>query len=79
MKDEMISAVSHEMRTPLTAMLGFTEYLLENEVDAVRMKVYLNTIYKETERLKDLISNFLDLQQINARVAPTVSRRLTLP
>ena len=32
-KDEMISAVSHEMRTPLTAMLGFTEFLLDNEVD----------------------------------------------
>ena len=31
MKDEVISAVSHEMRTPLTAMLGFTEFLLENE------------------------------------------------
>lgn len=69
MKDEMISAVSHEMRTPLTAMLGFTEYLLENEVDAAQQKVYLNTIYKETERLKDLIGNFLDLQQINARLA----------
>ena len=33
MKDEMISAVSHEMRTPLTAMLGFSEFLLENRVD----------------------------------------------
>jgi signal transduction histidine kinase len=32
MKDEMISAVSHEMRTPLTAMLGYTEFMLNNEV-----------------------------------------------
>ncbi len=69
MKDEMISAVSHEMRTPLTAMMGFTEYLLENEVDTAQQKVYLKTIYRETERLGDLISNFLDLQQINARLA----------
>ncbi|ACM18400.1 response receiver histidine kinase [Geotalea daltonii FRC-32] len=68
MKDEMISAVSHEMRTPLTAMLGFTEYLLENEVDPSQLKNYLNTIYKETARLKELIGNFLDLQQINARM-----------
>lgn len=68
MKDEMISAVSHEMRTPLTAMLGFTEYLLDNEVDSGELKNYLNTIHKETERLKELIGNFLDLQQINARM-----------
>lgn len=68
MKDEMISAVSHEMRTPLTAMLGFTEYLQENEVDPAQLKNYLNTIHKETERLKDLIGNFLDLQQIHAKM-----------
>jgi signal transduction histidine kinase len=68
MKDEMISAVSHEMRTPLTAMLGFTEYLQENEVDRAQLKNYLETIHKETERLRDLIGNFLDLQQIRARM-----------
>jgi two-component system phosphate regulon sensor histidine kinase PhoR len=69
MKDEMISAVSHEMRTPLTAMLGFTEFLLENEVEAAQRKTYLNTIHKETERLKELIGNFLDLQQSKSRLA----------
>lgn len=69
MKDEMISAVSHEMNSPLTAMMGFTEFLLENQVEESQLKTYLNTIHKETVRLKDLIGNFLDLQQINARMA----------
>ena len=67
MKDEMISAVSHEMRSPLTAILGFTEFLLENEVEAPQMESSLNTIRKEAVRLKELIGNFLDLQQISAR------------
>jgi signal transduction histidine kinase len=66
MKDEMISAVSHEMHTPLTAMLGFTEFLLENEVDRDQQKQCLRTIYKETERLSELISNFLQLQRLKA-------------
>lgn len=67
LKDEMISAVSHEMRTPLTAMMGFSEFMLENEVDPVQQRVYLNTIHREAERLNELIGNFLDLQQIKAR------------
>lgn len=66
MKDEMISAVSHEMHTPLTAMMGFTEFLLENEVDRDLQKNYLRTIYRETERLNELITNFLQLQRLKA-------------
>ncbi len=66
-KDEMISAVSHEMRTPLTAMLGFSEFLLENEVDQEKLRGILQTIHKETERLNDLIGNFLDLQRLKGQ------------
>jgi two-component system, OmpR family, phosphate regulon sensor histidine kinase PhoR len=67
LRDEMISAVSHEMRTPLTAMIGFTEILLTTPVDAEQQRNYLETIQKESERLNELIGNFLDLQRIKAR------------
>lgn len=63
-KDEMISAVSHEMRTPLTAMLGFTEFLLDNEVEIDKQRGIIETIHKETERLNELIGNFLDMQRL---------------
>lgn len=66
-KDEMISAVSHEMRTPLTAMLGFTEFLLANPVNEAELRSFLKTIHKETSRLNELIGNFLDLQRIKAQ------------
>lgn len=66
LKDEMLSSVSHEMRTPLTAMLGFAEYLLENEVGEVERRDYLGIILKESERLKGLIDNLLTLQRLRA-------------
>jgi two-component system, OmpR family, phosphate regulon sensor histidine kinase PhoR len=70
-KDEMISAVSHEMRTPLTAVLGFTELLLDNpEVPPDERCSYLETVHAESERLNDLISNFLDLQRMRSRNLP---------
>jgi PAS domain S-box-containing protein len=66
-KDEMISAVSHEMRTPLTAMLGYIGFILENKVDEVQTREYLDIVRKETERLNELIGNFLDLQRLRAK------------
>ena len=68
LKDEMISSVSHEMRTPLTAMLGFIEYLLENPVEPEQQREFLQTVHRETERLNDLVSNFLDLQRLQAQL-----------
>jgi len=67
MKDEMISAVSHEMRTPLTAMLGYLDFILESTVDAVQMREYLGIVQRETEHLNELISNFLDMQRLQTR------------
>ncbi len=66
-KDEMISAVSHGMRTPLTALMGYTEYMLTNELSLVQMKEYLKIVQGETEKLNELIGNFLDLQRQKAR------------
>lgn len=70
LKDELVSAVSHEMRTPLTAMLGYTEFMLENEVSQEKQQEYLRTIHNETERLNELIGNFLDLQRLKMRPEP---------
>jgi len=66
MKDEMISAVSHEMSTPLTAMIGFAEFMLDNEVEAEQQQEFLEIILKESERLKGLIDNLLSLQRMRA-------------
>ena len=67
MKDEMISAVSHEMRTPMTALLGYHQLLSEGEVDETVKGECLHTMYQETLRLNELIGNFLDLQQLKSR------------
>ena len=67
LKNEMISAVSHEMRTPLTAMLGFTGFMLDNEVPSTQQKEFLGIIHRETEKLSDLIGDFLSLQRLESR------------
>jgi len=73
LKNEMLSMVSHELRTPLTGMLGFSEYLLEYDPPAEQRVDCLQTIYKETLRLQELIDNLLNLQRLKARQdTPTI-------
>lgn len=64
LKDEMLSGISHEMRTPLTAVIGFLELLLENDFTQQEQREYLKICLKEGERLQSLIENLLVLQRL---------------
>jgi len=75
-RDEMISALSHEMRTPLTAMIGFTELLLEQDVGEDARREYLGIMHKESERLNELIGTFLQLQRHASRSEHAILRSL---
>ncbi|RKN66127.1 ATP-binding protein [Paenibacillus ginsengarvi] len=66
MKNEFISIVSHELRTPLASVLGFMEILLNRDVPKDKQKKYMETIYKEANRLSNLIGDFLDLQRMES-------------
>jgi PAS domain S-box-containing protein len=66
MKNEFISIVSHELRTPLASVIGFIEILLHRQLAPDKQEKYLQTIYKEANRLSNLINDFLDLQRMES-------------
>jgi len=66
MKEEVLASVGHEMRTPVTALLGFTELLLEGNISREQEADYLKTMLKESMRLQQLIDNLMLLQQLRA-------------
>ncbi|HEU5139599.1 MAG TPA: ATP-binding protein [Bacillales bacterium] len=66
MRKDFVANVSHELKTPVTSLKGFSETLLEEETagdEAVRRK-FLTIIRKESERLEALISDLLELSRI---------------
>ncbi|RMH69762.1 MAG: hybrid sensor histidine kinase/response regulator [Gemmatimonadetes bacterium] len=62
----LIHALPHEFRTPLTSILGFTQLLLEEykTVDREDLHRMLETIYESADRLDRLVKNYLLYAQI---------------
>ncbi len=65
LKSEFIASVSHEFKTPLTAMGAILERLLGGEVnDPKKAKEYYRILSHDSERLKRLVKNVLDFTKI---------------
>ncbi len=59
-KSEFIANVSHDIRTPLTGILSFSEYLKKN-VSSIKDKQYANAIYQSGEQLLKLLNGVLEV------------------
>ncbi|MEM9221054.1 MAG: ATP-binding protein [Pseudomonadota bacterium] len=69
-KDDFLSRVSHEMRTPLTAVRSFADLLREGELEEERKARFVAVISAEAERLTRLLDDILDLSRLEAGLAP---------
>ena len=64
-QQDFVSAVSHELKTPLTSIRMYGEMLREGWVDEVKRKTYYDFIFHEAERLTRLINNVLQLARMS--------------
>lgn len=65
LRSQFVSSVSHELKTPLTAIRMFAETLrLGRSKDPAAQTEYLDTIVNESERLTRLLNNVLDFSKI---------------
>lgn len=62
MKTELVTNVSHDLRTPLTAIITYTD-LLKNETDEEKRKEYIEVLEKKSLRLKVLIEDLFEISK----------------
>lgn len=67
MKSEFLSTAAHELRTPMASILGFSEVLINLEVDAEAQRDFLGIILKQSQLMVKILDELLDLARIEAR------------
>jgi signal transduction histidine kinase len=78
-RSDFVSAVSHELKTPLTAIRMYGEMLRAGWVqDEARRQTYYDFIFFESERLSRLIANVLQLAHLTNHDAPLALKEYTL-
>lgn len=77
-KRQFVASISHEMRTPLTAIVGFTELLSGRNLSAEQRLEYLDAAQRNARNLLSLIDNVLDFSKIEAGKMEIILRDCSL-
>jgi len=69
MRRDLIAAVSHELRSPLTSIRGFVQGVIDGKIAPDKQEEYLQRSLTEIRRLSSLVTNLLDLSALEGKAA----------
>ena len=78
-KSEFLSCMSHDIRTPMNVIMGFTNITLQHADDPGKMKECLEKIQISGGNLQELIDDVLDISRIESGEFKIVSQPVKLP
>ena len=64
-KNKMIASISHDIKTPLTSIMGYSERLKNKDIQKDRRDRYIEVIYSKSQNIKELIDEFDDYLSYN--------------
>ena len=71
MQKELVADVSHELKTPITSIMGYADTLLEGEYDKETQDKFLNVIATEARRMAKLVTDLLTLSRYDNNIKNT--------
>ena len=80
MKNDFVATVSHELKTPLSAILAYSETILDSadSLDSETLKQFVRTIKNEGEHLKSIVNDMLDFSKLESDSFPMNFKRVNL-
>ncbi|PIC69264.1 two-component sensor histidine kinase [Sporosarcina sp. P16b] len=64
-RNEFLASIAHELSTPLTYLIGYSKVAMRQGVNEKDRKHYLEIIAEESDRMKELVKNLLDLAKMD--------------
>lgn len=66
MKTELISNVSHDLKTPLTSIITYVDLLKDSTLDEKKKNQYLETLDRKSQSLQNLIEDLFEISKVNS-------------
>ncbi|MGN0485927.1 MAG: sensor histidine kinase, partial [Acutalibacteraceae bacterium] len=61
----IIASISHDIKTPLTSIMGYTERLKKDSISPERKKKYIDTVYDKSLEIQELVDEFDEYLSLN--------------
>jgi two-component system phosphate regulon sensor histidine kinase PhoR len=78
MRRDFVANVSHEMRTPITVLMGFLETVQSLELEKNQRDQYFDMMMSQAQRMKSLVEDLLTLANLEANTLPAVSNVVSI-
>ncbi|MGO0900561.1 sensor histidine kinase [Clostridioides difficile] len=66
MKTELISNVSHDLKTPLTSIITYIDLLKDENITEENRRLYIDTLDRKSQRLQHLIEDLFEVSKVNS-------------
>lgn len=66
-QNRIIASISHDIKTPLTSVIGYTDLLKNDKLSKEKEEKYINKIYNKAIMMKDILEEFDDYQSCNIK------------
>ncbi len=79
MRKRFVADVSHELKTPITSIMGYSETLLDDEIETEMRRKFINRITVESHRMSDLVQDLLTLSKYDSAEMTNEKEEFDLP
>ena len=78
MRRDFVANVSHEMRTPITVLMGFLETVQSLNLEKAQQDQYFEMIMSQAQRMKSLVEDLLTLANLESNALPAASNEVKI-